>query len=48
MYLNETRIEKVIDAYTDLINVQIDALKAVKDLHDYKKSIEEKTKIYQI
>lgn len=49
--LNETRIneeiegiEKEIDAYKELIDAQIDALKTAKDLHDYEESIAEKTK----
>ena len=49
--LNETRveneitgIEKEIDAYNELTQAQIDALKASKDLHDYEQSIAEKTK----
>lgn len=49
--LNETRIdaeidgiEKETDAYKELIDAQIDALKAAKDLHDYEQSIAEKTK----
>lgn len=37
-------IEKEIDAYKELTNSQIDALKAEKDLHDYEKSIAEKTR----
>lgn len=51
MDLNETRIEnqikgieKEIDAYKKLTDAQIEALKASKDLHDYEKSIAEKTK----
>lgn len=51
MVLNETRIEnqikgieKEIDAYRELADAQIDALKASKDLHDYENSIAEKTK----
>ncbi|MCM1189327.1 MAG: hypothetical protein NC541_08525 [bacterium] len=51
MDLNETRvenqikgIEKEIDAYEELTNAQIDALKASKDLHEYENSIAEKTK----
>ncbi len=51
MDLNEARvenavkgIEKEIDAYKELIDAQIDALKASKDLHDYENSIAEKTK----
>ncbi len=51
MDLNETRIEnqikgieKEIDAYKELADAQIDALKASKDLHDYENSIAEKTK----
>ena len=42
MELNETRIneeisaiEKEIDAYKELIDAQIEALKSAKDLHDY-------------
>ena len=49
--LNEARveaqiegIEKEIDAYDELTQSQIDALKAEKDLHDYQNSISEKTK----
>lgn len=49
--LNEARveaqiegIEKEIDAYRELTGAQIDSLKASKDLHDYEKSIAEKTK----
>jgi len=49
--LNETRIneeigaiEKEIDAYKELIDAQIKALRASKDLHDYQQSIAEKTK----
>lgn len=49
--LNETRIneeieaiEKEIFAYKELIDAQIDALKAAKDLHDYQQTIAEKTK----
>lgn len=49
--LNETRvneeievIEDEIDAYKKLIDSQIEALKASKDLHDYEQSIAEKTK----
>lgn len=49
--LNETRIneeiegiEKEIDAYKELIDAQIDALRTAKDLHDYEESIAEKTK----
>ena len=49
--LNETRvneeidvIEKEIVAYKELVDAQIDALKASKDLHDYEQSIAEKTK----
>lgn len=48
--LNELRInesieiiEKEIDKYKELIDAQIDALKAQKELHDYKQSIAEKT-----
>lgn len=51
MDLNEARvenavkgIEKEIDAYKELVDAQIDALKASKDLHDYENSIAEKTK----
>ena len=51
MELNETRIneeisaiEKEIDAYRELIDAQIEALKASKDLHDYQQQIAEKTK----
>lgn len=49
--LNEVRIdeeidaiEKEISAYKELIDAQIDALKAAKDLHDYQQTIAEKTK----
>ena len=49
--LNETRIEesietieKEIEKYRELIDAQIEALKAAKDLHDYKESIAEKNK----
>lgn len=49
--LNETRIneeiegiEDEIDAYKELIDAQIKALQAAKDLHDYEASIAEKTK----
>lgn len=49
--LNEVRIneeidaiEKEIDAYRELINSQIEALKTAKDLHDYQQQIAEKTK----
>ena len=48
--LNELRInesieiiEKEIDKYKELIDAQIEALKAQKELHDYKQSIAEKT-----
>ena len=51
MELNETRIneeisaiEKEIDAYKELIDAQIEALKSAKDLHDYQRQIAEKTK----
>lgn len=51
MDLNEARvenavkgIEKEIDAYKELIDAQIEALRASKDLHDYENSIAEKTK----
>ena len=51
MELNEARIneeisaiEKEIDAYRELIDAQIEALKASKDLHDYQQQIAEKTK----
>lgn len=51
MDLNETRInesietiEKEIEKYKELIDAQIEALKAAKDLHDYKESIAEKNK----
>lgn len=51
MDLNEARIdaeiegiEKEIDAYKELIDAQIEALRAAKDLHDYEQSIAEKTK----
>lgn len=51
MDLNEVRvdeeitsIEKEIDAYRELIDAQIDALKSAKDLHDYQEMIAEKTK----
>ncbi len=51
MKLNEARvdkeiegIEKEIDAYKELVDAQIDALKAAKDLHDYEETIAEKTK----
>lgn len=51
MDLNKTRIEnqisgieKEINAYKELTDAQIEALKASKDLHDYEKSIAEKTK----
>ncbi len=37
-------IEKEIDAYKELTNAQIEALKAAKDLHDYQELIAEKTK----
>lgn len=37
-------IEKEIDAYDELIQSQIKALKSEKDLHDYKNSIADKTK----
>ena len=49
--LNEARveaqiegIEKEIDAYDELTQSQIDALKASKDLHDYEATIAEKSK----
>lgn len=49
--LNEVRIdeeidavEKETDAYKELIDAQIEALKASKDLHDYQERIAEKTK----
>ena len=49
--LNEARveaqiegIEKEIDAYDELTQSQIDALKASKDLHDYESTIAEKSK----
>lgn len=49
--LNETRIDEEIeginnetDAYRELIEAQISALKSAKDLHDYEASIAEKTK----
>ena len=51
MNLNEARvenavkgIEKEIDSYKELTESQIKALKASKDLHDYEKSIADKTK----
>lgn len=51
MDLNEVRIdeeitsiEKEIDAYKELIDAQIEALKSAKDLHDYQEMIAEKTK----
>ena len=51
MDLNEVRIdeeitsiEKEIDAYRELIDAQIDALKSSKDLHGYQQLIAEKTK----
>lgn len=51
MELNETRIneeisaiEKEIDAYKELVDAQIEALKSAKDLHDYQRQIAEKTK----
>lgn len=51
MDLNETRInesietiEKEIEKYKELIDAQIEALRAAKDLHDYKESIAEKNK----
>lgn len=51
MDLNEVRIdeeitsiEKEIDAYRELIDAQIEALKSSKDLHDYQQLIAEKTK----
>lgn len=37
-------IEKEIDAYKELTDAQIEALKAAKDLHDYQELIAEKTK----
>lgn len=37
-------IEKEIDAYKELTDAQIEALKTAKDLHDYQKLITEKTK----
>ncbi len=49
--LHETRvkeeveaIEKEIDAYQELVDAQINALKAAKNLHDYQEQIAEKTK----
>lgn len=49
--LNEVRIneeieaiEKEIEAYRKLIDAQIEALRAAKDLHDYQQMIAEKTK----
>jgi len=51
MDLNESRIdaeiegiEKEIDAYKELIDAQIETLRAAKDLHDYEESIAGKTK----
>ncbi len=51
MDLNEARIdeeitsiEEEINAYKELIDSQIDALKSAKDLHDYQERIAEKTK----
>ena len=51
MDLNKARInlqiegiEKEIDAYKDLTNSQIDALKSAQDLHNYEASIADKTK----
>jgi len=37
-------IEKEIDAYQELVDAQINALKAAKNLHDYQEQIAEKTK----
>ena len=51
MELNEARIdeeisaiEKETDAYRELVNAQIEALKSAEDLHNYQRQIAEKTK----
>lgn len=51
MDLNEARVDEIIEgieketeAYKELTDAQIEALRASKNLHDYQKSIEEQTK----
>ena len=51
MDLNEARVDEIVEgieketeAYKELTDAQIEALRAAKNLHDYQKSIEEQTK----